>query len=77
MPAARVTNIVTSLLSAMGGHPDVMYYLRMGFRMKIVSLYPLTIGIMNVYRGIYQEKWVYLPHLLNTDKSKLRKPTTN
>ena len=77
MPATKVANIVSSLLGVMGGHPDMMYFLRRGFRMKIVSLYPLTISIIRANGGVHQETWIFLPHLLNTDKAVIRKPLAN
>ena len=77
MPATKVANIVTSLLRVFGGHPDMVYYLRRGFRMKIVRLYPLTISIIHINGGIHQETWAFLPHLLDSDKPVIRKPPAN
>ena len=77
MPTTKIASVIDTIKGAIGDHPDIMYYLKRGFRMRVVKLRPLTISIIHTDGVVHQEKWVYLPHLLNTNKAMFREPSAN
>ena len=79
MPIQAITHIISDLIGLAAIHQKEIFFLRQGIRMGVISMFPLRIWIKQIREDgtIWEEQWVFMPHLLLTKPAARTKDIMN